>query len=350
VDEVELLHGLVSIGSPTGRTDRMRDFLLESAGAMGLRATVDAAGNVVMVAGEGPVHIMLLCHMDTVPGELPVKLDGRTLHGRGAVDAKGCLAMAMQVASALRGTRWGRVTVVAVPDEVGPSDGAREVARGPRPDLVVVGEPSGWDGITIGYKGAVRLRYRGASAKHHSGAARRNSAELAVGFWTALDAFCAGEPPGAPEGRLFERLSATLLSVRTDDDGVTLTTDMDIDVRVPWGYDDGRLDAFVGRARGDATVAVAGREAPVLAQKNNGLVRALVHAIRANGGEPRFKKKTGTSDMNVVAEAWGGLPIVAYGPGDSSLDHTPEERLDLDEYLRAIATLRLALERLLEGS
>ncbi|MDQ2682885.1 MAG: acetyl-lysine deacetylase, partial [Chloroflexota bacterium] len=29
----------------------------------------------------------------------------------------------------------------------------------------------------------------------------------------------------------------------------------------------------------------------------------------------------------------------AYGPGDASLDHTPEERIVLDEYLKAIDVL-----------
>ena len=45
--------------------------------------------------------------------------------------------------------------------------------------------------------------------------------------------------------------------------------------------------------------------------------------------------KTGTSDMNVVAPVWQ-CPIVAYGPGDSALDHTPNEHLPLDEYWKAV--------------
>jgi LysW-gamma-L-lysine carboxypeptidase len=43
--------------------------------------------------------------------------------------------------------------------------------------------------------------------------------------------------------------------------------------------------------------------------------------------------------MNVVGARWT-CPIVAYGPGDSSLDHTPGERLNLGEYAAAVATLR----------
>jgi len=42
--------------------------------------------------------------------------------------------------------------------------------------------------------------------------------------------------------------------------------------------------------------------------------------------------------MTVVGPAWR-CPIVAYGPGDAALDHTPEERIALDDYLRAIRVL-----------
>jgi LysW-gamma-L-lysine carboxypeptidase len=69
----------------------------------------------------------------------------------------------------------------------------------------------------------------------------------------------------------------------------------------------------------------------------------MLKAIRAEGGRPRFKLKTGTSDMNTVGPTWQ-CPIVAYGPGDSSLDHTPDEHIDVEEYRRAIDVLAQALE------
>jgi LysW-gamma-L-lysine carboxypeptidase len=61
--------------------------------------------------------------------------------------------------------------------------------------------------------------------------------------------------------------------------------------------------------------------------------------------QPGFVVKTGTSDMNVVAPVWQ-CPIVAYGPGDSALDHTPHERLDLDEYWTAVQVLEATLRQL----
>ena len=72
-------------------------------------------------------------------------------------------------------------------------------------------------------------------------------------------------------------------------------------------------------------------------------VPPMLRAIRTHGGRPKFKLKTGTADMNIVGPAWG-CPIVAYGPGDSSLDHTPEEHVDIGEYLRAIEVLVGALD------
>jgi LysW-gamma-L-lysine carboxypeptidase len=38
--------------------------------------------------------------------------------------------------------------------------------------------------------------------------------------------------------------------------------------------------------------------------------------------------------------------MVTYGPGDSSLDHAPDERLSLSEFDRALGILTAAAERL----
>ena len=65
---------------------------------------------------------------------------------------------------------------------------------------------------------------------------------------------------------------------------------------------------------------------------------AIWQFLGSRAGTPRTTVKLGTSDMNVVGPVWQ-CPILAYGPGDSSLDHTPEEHIVLDDYLRAIRVL-----------
>lgn len=57
--------------------------------------------------------------------------------------------------------------------------------------------------------------------------------------------------------------------------------------------------------------------------------------------------KTGTSDMNTVSERWT-VPMVAYGPGDSSLDHSDDERIAIEEYLRGVAVLATMLDEIAE--
>jgi len=80
-------------------------------------------------------------------------------------------------------------------------------------------------------------------------------------------------------------------------------------------------------------------------KKNSALVRAFLKGIRENGGKPSFVYKTGTADINIVAQVWR-CPAVVYGPGDSRLDHTPFEHIELEEYAKSVRVLVAALKHL----
>ncbi|HQV95841.1 MAG TPA: M20/M25/M40 family metallo-hydrolase, partial [Anaerolineales bacterium] len=75
--------------------------------------------------------------------------------------------------------------------------------------------------------------------------------------------------------------------------------------------------------------------------------RSFLSGIRSQGGEPRFVYKTGTADLNIVAPVWK-CPAVVYGPGDSSLDHTPNEHIELEEYAKAATVLTDTLLKLIQ--
>ncbi|MEJ2560954.1 MAG: [LysW]-lysine hydrolase, partial [Anaerolineae bacterium] len=324
--------------------------------AHGFDAQVDTAGNAVGTRGGGPRQAMLLGHIDTFPGELPARREEDWLYGRGTVDAKGPLcAFAAVVASLDISPGWQVTVVGAVEEEAATSRGARHiVAHWPAPDLCIIGEPSGWDRITLGYKGRLLVQAHLRAPFAHSAGQARLPAEQAVDVWNAIVAHCADFNTGRPKA--FDQLDPSLRHIATRDEGAYGTAQMSLGFRLPLDLSPGDLADDVRRLILGAGgcpplihLTFSGAEVAFRAEKNTPLVRALLTAIRGRGGRPRFVLKTGTSDMNIVGPAWG-CPIVAYGPGDSALDHTPEERINLGEYLQSIEVLKSVLRTLMRGN
>src|SRR5258708_16875043 len=85
MDAIALLEGLVSIYSPTGQEAEAVRHLVEQMQAAGLRAHVDAAGNAIGECGDGPESVVLLGHIDKVPGFIAVRRDDNVMYGRADV-------------------------------------------------------------------------------------------------------------------------------------------------------------------------------------------------------------------------------------------------------------------------
>src|SRR5690349_6973434 len=96
----DTLIGLVSQYSPSGQESGAVEWLVARMKSLHYdEAFIDQAGNAVGVIGKGSKQIVLLGHIDTVPGEINVCVENvgadresPLLYGRGAVDAKGPLA------------------------------------------------------------------------------------------------------------------------------------------------------------------------------------------------------------------------------------------------------------------
>jgi len=188
--------------------------------------------------------------------------------------------------------------------------------------------------VTIGYKGMIGFDYRLEQSNAHFAGNNLRSGERAIALYNALQNRVAAQATESEFGS--PRLE--LRRFHTFDRGLTEGVEAYYSIRVPPAYDVDDLIQFVEKEAGPATLVCNQRLEGVVAKKNTALVRALLSSIRLKGGRPTFKKKTGTSDMCVVGPAWK-CPIVAYGPGDSSLDHTPDEHILLDDYLRSIEVL-----------
>ena len=346
MNDIDLVRGLVGIPSVSRQEGEAVEWLVARMAERGFQVSVDDAGNAVGEIGDGPMHVVLLGHIDTVPGEIPVRIEGDELVGRGAVDAKGPLAAF--VAAATKPVPGVRITVVGAVEEESPtSKGARYRATLTAPDWCVIGEPSGWNAVTVAYKGRLTLDLALTREARHGASPGPTIAEEALALWERVR-----ESTRIHNGiaRSFEGLDCRLERIEAGvGDGLVERATLRIGYRVPPGVDPGELEVAAARlAKTDGgthvVVTTQGREDPVRTARTSPLARAFARAIAAAGGQTTFKEKSGTSDMNILFPAWR-CPMVAYGPGDSRYDHTPIERLSISDFARSITVLRGVLSR-----
>ncbi|MDM7323631.1 MAG: [LysW]-lysine hydrolase [Thermus sp.] len=346
LDPVEFLMGALKIPSPSGEERLVAEYLAEGMERLGLRAFVDEADNARGQTGRGPLQVVLLGHIDTVPGEVPVRLEGNRLFGRGAVDAKGPFVAMIFAAAGLSEEARQRLTVhlVGATEEEAPSSkGARFVASRLKPHYAIIGEPSGWEGITLGYKGRLLAKARREKDNFHSAHHEPNAAEELISYFVAIKAWAEAMNVGQ---KAFDQVQYTLRDFRIQPAGLKQVAEMSFDLRLPPRLPpEEAIRHLTAYASPTIELEFFGREVPYLGPKDTPLTRALRQGIRKAGGKPVFKLKTGTSDMNVLAPHWQ-VPMVAYGPGDSTLDHTPHEHVEVEEFLKGIQVLREALEAL----
>ncbi len=356
----DLIEQLVSIESHSENEAAAVQFLVKQFQQLGYdEAYVDDAGNAVGIRGSASAEttVVLLGHIDTVPGNPPVRIENGILHGRGSVDAKGPLAT-FAIAGAqthLPSPQCRLVVIGAVEEESATSKGARQAAIDFQADYCVIGEPSSSKAITLGYKGRVLIDFEISLAMSHTAGPGRGAAEPVSDVWQFVHQYCTRYNESQP--KLFDQMLNSLRSINSSSDGLASHGNCKIGIRLPLNFD---IQAFEKQLREfcDAIPEVVdgtkyslrfyGHEKAHRSNRSNPLCQAMASALRELGIKPGYKVKTGTADMNVVAPIWQ-CPILAYGPGDSSLDHTPQEHLYLDEYLEAIQVLTLALNRLKIG-
>jgi len=355
---LNLLRRLVEIYSPYGQEDEISSFLLEELESLGLESWRDEVGNVYAKVGGGRPTLLLCGHMDTVPGKLPTKVEGSFLHGRGAVDAKPALAAMILAMERLESASLrGSVLLLGVVDEEGMGRGIRNfMTKDYAVDYAVFGEPSGVEGITIGYKGSVQLKVVCRTEAGHSAAPWlfENAIESAYDLWTRIRSLRLPEEKAESK---FYSITSCLTQMRGGSPATVVPSESEllIDLRIPPSISPDRvvreIEQFVAEAeashKAKFELVVLDQSYPYEADKSSPLVRAFLWAIRrVRGAQVKLLRKTGTSDMNLL-QSNANIPMIAYGAGNSHLDHTADEKVDLEEFLDSIDVYEQAIRKLL---
>ncbi|MFC0102723.1 succinyl-diaminopimelate desuccinylase [Sphingopyxis terrae] len=182
IDPVDLARALIAAPSVTPATGAVFDVLEAALAPLGFTVErfidgIEPDGPVenllAIRAGSGPIHFGFAGHLDVVPpgvgwtgDAFAPEIRGDLLYGRGAVDMKGSIA-AFVAAAAATPADAGTVSLIITGDEEGPAIfGTRALmehmdARGVKPDMIVVGEPTSvnrlGDMVKIGRRGSVNI-------------------------------------------------------------------------------------------------------------------------------------------------------------------------------------------------
>ncbi len=314
--------------------------------------------------GAGP-SLAFNSHLDVVPtgtgwsGD-PFDLreaNGRLI-GRGACDAKGCIAAmveAMRLLIAGRAAWRGRLTAVFVADEEIGSTGAKAfAARRPQVDRVVVGEPTRL--ITISaHKGCLRPRLRVLGRSAHSGTPDLGenailAAQRLIGLFVAEDRRLRRKqhPLVGPAS-----LSVTQIAGGIADNIIPAACEVVIDRRILPGEPVETVDAEI-KALLETASSEYGVRTEILSYSSNAgpsetpaddpIVEAALAACRANGvAEPGPAGFLGGCDLVHFQNV--GIRGVVLGPGSLEQAHRPDEYVELAELVRASLIYRdLALD------
>lgn len=359
-----LLCDLVAIPSYGGQEGAIIQYLVERFSRQDIPYRVSELDgkpiNVVAEIGQGPRAIILNSHVDTVPpGDpalwqtdplTPVEKDGR-IYGRGAEDAKGCLAamiVAVEALAARRDRLSVRVILMAVGAEERGGLGTKlEIANGIRADAALVGE-STLLVPKLAHKGVLRLEVevKGKAAHASDPEAGVNAVVAMAPIVEALDRLAADVRQR--EDRYTGRAS---LVISTIAGGVALNVIpascvISIDRRVLPSETEAQaaeeivhtvtaaLPTGMGAAVEVRTVRFV---APSATAADAAIVRAAEEASSRLLGRPvRADGFTATCDMTYLVNG-GGISTVILGPDSIDVAHQVNECVSIDQMAQAVA-------------
>lgn len=356
---VDLLTRMLNIYSPSGKEEHISLFLADEMKKLGFKVHRDQVGNVIGEIGEGSPVVLLCGHMDTVEGEIPIRVEDGKLYGRGSVDAKGPLAAMIVAASNFaEGNFPGKILVVGVVDEEGSGKGIQHfVEEGIQPDFAIFGEPSGLEKVVFGYKGILTVKVTVETPSGHSAAPWLfdNAIEKAMDFWKQINKLHLREEKLKSR---FYSITSCLTGIKggnTSASFIPSYCEILVQLRIPPQLTPEQVFEEVMRKidrykatnpKVTVTVETVDVAKAFEADRRSVIVRALAWGIRKTTlNYASFSRKTGTGDMNVLGNTLK-IPVVTYGPGDSRLDHTPNEHIDIQEYLDSIEVLKKTLTKL----
>ncbi len=338
-DSEELLIKMLHIPSVSRHENRLASYIAFKLQQRGINTYIDEAGNIVSKIGTGKKKILLLGHIDTVPGNIPFKKESEKIFARGAVDAKGTYAAFIEACYEFVDSKDLEILLVGgVEEEIYTAKGGEFVRENYTADSVIIGEPSNTTKITLGYRGIFRIEiFTTAFASHSASKDYISTSDQLIEIYNSLRHRM--RSLGVEDVSLREmsswyedhcEKSKILINFRYSD-------------KVSIEKLEDALTEFKN-TNPKATFNILCAAPAALFSKTTDLAKSFYQVIKLAGKEPVFVSKTGASFMNRLKKSWD-CDMIAYGPGDSSLDHTDHEFLSLEDFYNSSKIITMALKK-----
>jgi succinyl-diaminopimelate desuccinylase len=339
---------LVDIASPSGSEAEIRGCVLDLVPSSWTEEYAgDEAYFFISPRRDGKPLILLVAHYDTVPAQdnLPGRIADGAVHGLGASDMKGGLAVALELARDFDGTSACDLGLVVfgreeLPAEFNPLPALFAASESVHDStLAVVLEPTDLE-LQSGCLGNVvaRLVFHGTSGHSARPWTADSALERAV---HGIGGLLALEPRVVVvEGLEFtEVVSVTRLHAGIADNVIPGEATVTVNLRYPPDRTPEDAEAYLlGLVPDGATLDVVSNAVPARVVVDAPAVRAL----RAAGDLDVRPKQAWT---NVADFTEHGLDAVNFGPGHTAYAHHPDERVAIASLVSAYETLGRFLER-----
>ncbi len=352
-DLLDLTAQLVDIRSESHHEQEITDWIESCLRSRAPWLSLHRLGNNLVARTElgRPMRLVLAGHTDTVPinDNVPSRREGEVLWGCGTADMKSGLAVMLELACSVQEPAVDVTYVFYEAEEVAAEHNGLKKLFEERPDLLVgdvalLGEPTNGD-IEAGCQGVARVWITLSGARAHT--ARpwmgRNAIHRLGGLLDRVNAWPGREPlvdgcryreslqvvrvEGGIAGNVVPDRARVLVAYR-------FAPDRCADEALQW-----LTDLFASVLEADDEITVDDRSESAQPGLSHPLLAALVER---NGLEVRAK--LGWTDVARFAEH--GIPATNFGPGDATLAHTKDERVERSSVER---TYRALHELLISG-
>ena len=341
LDAVQLTRALCDIESVSGNEQAIADaievFLRECP-----HLDVVRDGNAVVARTNlgRAQRVLIAGHIDTVPvhDNLPTRVEGETMWGRGTVDMKAGVAVHLRLAKDLVDPVHDLTWIFYDLEEVEASrNGLGRLSRN-HPELVVgdfaiLGEPSNAI-IEGGCNGTLRASISTTGVRAHSARAWMGSNAIHAAH-VILERLAAYEPQTVTVDGLDYREGLNAVAIRGGVAGNVIPDEcvVEVNYRFAPSRTEANAAAIVTALFPEFDVVVTDSASGARPGADSDLAQEFIAAV---GGE--IAPKFGWTDVARFMAL--GIPAVNFGPGDPSLAHADNERVSVADIVACETGLR----------